>query len=218
MYFFHGRNIRFANAEHAIPVLPGKFTRPLPPHPFRRIRLHYPHNLRGRMHGPNPQQHVNMITRTVDDDRSPLHLADDPSEISKQISPKLRLDQGPSPQRRENKMKQDVSRCMRQASSAPPGLLPSSQAHPRLAPWAALFRRFAASPPQIPAVLSPSPCVTRSLSRSRALRVCDNRHKVSPKSSRESRNGTQAQLRRSERMQPTAQAMDTPAHLPNQSG
>jgi hypothetical protein len=47
-------------------------------------------------------------------------------------------------------MKQGISRCMRQASFALPGLLPSSRTHPRLAPWAALFRRFAASAPRSP--------------------------------------------------------------------
>ncbi len=47
-------------------------------------------------------------------------------------------------------MKQDISRCMRQASFALPGLLPSSRTHPRLAPSAALFRRFAASAPRSP--------------------------------------------------------------------
>jgi hypothetical protein len=74
------------------------------------------------MHWPNPQQHVNMIGGPVDNQRSPIHLADNSTKISKQIIPKLHLNERTSPQRRENKMKQDISRCMRQASSALPGL------------------------------------------------------------------------------------------------
>ena len=140
------RNIRFANAEHSISGLPRKFPRPLLAHPFRRICFNHARDFRRRMYRPNAQQHMNMIVGPIDDQSHPIHFADDPPEISKQITPKLRVNERPSPQRGENKMKQDVSRCVRHASSAPPGLLPSSRAYPRLAPWAAPSRRFAASP------------------------------------------------------------------------
>jgi hypothetical protein len=73
------------------------------------------------MHRPNPQEHVNMIVRPVDDQSRSLHLANNPSEIGKQITPKLRFDQCASPESGEDEMQQDVSRCVGQASFAPSG-------------------------------------------------------------------------------------------------
>jgi len=42
-------------------------------------------------------------------------------------------------------------------SSAPPGLATFAGAHPRLAPWAALFRRFAAAVGVLDGLLQPRP-------------------------------------------------------------
>jgi len=113
------------------------------------------------MDWPDPQEHVNMVGHPVDDQSSPSHLANNPSDIGKQITPKPWFDQSASPERGEDEMQQDVSRCVGQASFAPPGLLAYLRAGPRLAPWAAPFRRFAAGTFSPPAVLL----------------VCDNRHK-----------------------------------------
>jgi len=58
------------------------------------------------MNRSNPQEHVNMIGHPVDDQSRPLHLSNDPSDVGEQITPKLRLDQCASPERREDEMKQ----------------------------------------------------------------------------------------------------------------
>jgi hypothetical protein len=63
-----------------------------------------------------------MIVGSVDDQSRSVHLANNPSEIGKQITPKLRPDQRTPPQGGENEMQQNVSRSMGHAFSAPSGL------------------------------------------------------------------------------------------------
>jgi hypothetical protein len=103
---------------------------------------------------------MNVISCTVDDQGCSPNFTDDASEVGKQIRPKIWLDQGTPSLGAENKMQQNVTRCMRQASFAPAGASPFILAYPRLAPWAALLRRFAAS----------------SSSRLNGSLICDNRH------------------------------------------
>src|SRR6266702_8851878 len=68
---------------------------------------------------------MNVIRGAVDDQCGSAHFADNASEV-------------------ENYMQKDVGRCMRQSLSPPWGS-PFVVADPRLAPWAAFLRRFAAS-------------------------------------------------------------------------
>src|ERR1700733_522831 len=138
-------NIGFTNTEHPISRLPRKFPRPLPAHPLRRIRLNHARNFRRGMRWPDSYQHVNMIVGPINNQRRPAHFANDSAEIGRQFTPKLRLNQSPSPQSGENKMKQNVARCVRQVSFALPGLSFVPHFHPRLTLWAALCRRFAVS-------------------------------------------------------------------------
>jgi hypothetical protein len=85
-------NIRLANAKRRVPGLPRKFARPLLAHPLRRIRLHDTRDFGRRMDRTDPQEHVNMIVSSIDDQRHSPHLAHNPSQIGEQIAPKLRLD------------------------------------------------------------------------------------------------------------------------------
>jgi hypothetical protein len=93
---------------------------------------------------PDANQHVNVIGGAVDDQGGSAHFADDASEIGKQIWAELRLDQRTPALCAENHMQQNVGRCMRQSLSPRWGS-PFVVADPRLAPWAAFWRRFAAS-------------------------------------------------------------------------
>src|SRR6266568_8011144 len=78
----------------------------------------------------NPYKHVHMVGSAVDDERRPLHFADDPAEIRKQIGAEMRFDQGASPVCREDHVKQDVAGCVGHDSFAPPGLGDSSFGSP----------------------------------------------------------------------------------------
>src|SRR5579862_866347 len=74
-----------------------------------------------------------------------MDFADDASEVGKQIRAKIWRDQRAPPLGAEDHMQQNIAGCMRQASFAPAGASPFGVIHPRLAPWAAFLRRFAAS-------------------------------------------------------------------------
>jgi hypothetical protein len=85
---------------------------------------------------------MNVVSCTVDDQRCSLNFADDASEVGKQISSKIWLDQRTPPSGAEDQMQQNIAGCMRQASFAPAGASPFAVTHPRLAPWAAFLRRY----------------------------------------------------------------------------
>ena len=85
---------------------------------------------------------MNVISRAVDDQCGGMDFADDSSEVGKQISSKIWLDQRTPPSGAEDQMQQNIAGCMRQASFAPAGASPFVLAHPRLAPWAAFLRRY----------------------------------------------------------------------------
>jgi hypothetical protein len=93
---------------------------------------------------PDTKQHVNVIGGAVDDKCGSAHFADDASEVGKQIVAELWLDERTPALCAENHMQQDVGRCMRQSLSPRWGC-PFLVADPRLTPWAAFLRRFAAS-------------------------------------------------------------------------
>src|SRR5580704_8299518 len=85
---------------------------------------------------------MNVISCAVDDQCSCMNFADDASEVGKQISAKIRLDQRTPPSGAEDQMQQNIAGCVRQASFAPAGASPFAVTHPRLAPWAAFLRRY----------------------------------------------------------------------------
>ena len=85
---------------------------------------------------------MNVVSCTVDDQCSCMNFADDASEVGKQISSKIRLDQRTPPLGAEDQMQQNIAGCVRQASFAPAGASPFAVTHPRLAPWAAFLRRY----------------------------------------------------------------------------
>src|SRR2546423_6221768 len=86
---------------------------------------------------------MNVIRGAVDDHCGSAHFADNASEVGEQIVAEFWLDKREPALCAENYMQQDVGRCMRQSLSPPWGS-PFVVADPRLAPWAAFFRRFAA--------------------------------------------------------------------------
>ena len=116
------RDVGFTHAEHSISRLPRKFWIPFLAHPSRRIRLHHSRNLCRGMRWPDTNQNVNVIGGSIDDQRRSLHLPNGSPKIRKQFVPKFRLDDQTSSLRREDEMKQNVARCVRHVSFAPPGL------------------------------------------------------------------------------------------------
>src|SRR5579872_4789705 len=62
---------------------------------------------------------MNVVSCTVDDQRGCPNFTDDASEVGKQISAKIWLDQGTPPLGAEDQMQQNIAGCMRQASFAP---------------------------------------------------------------------------------------------------
>ena len=85
---------------------------------------------------------MNVISCAVDDQCGCMDFADDASEVGKQISAKIWLDQRTPPLGAEDQMQQNIAGRMRQASFAPAGASPFAVTHPRLAPWAAFLRRY----------------------------------------------------------------------------
>ena len=86
---------------------------------------------------------MNVVNCAVDDQRCSPNFTDDASEVGKQISSKIWLDQRTPPSGAEDQMQQNIAGCMRQASFAPAGASPFVfESHPRLAPWAAFLRRY----------------------------------------------------------------------------
>jgi len=101
-----------------------------------------------------------MIRDAFDDQWRPVHFADDAAEIGEQVVAEFGLDQRPPLRRREDEMQQDVSRCMRHLLTPLRGLLFDCGAYPRLAAWAAFFRRFAAAVSNGDSVVSRAACLS----------------------------------------------------------
>ena len=57
---------------------------------------------------------MNVIRCTVNNQRCSLNFTDDASEVGKQISAKLWLDQRPTSLGAEDQMQQNIAKCMRQ--------------------------------------------------------------------------------------------------------
>jgi len=93
---------------------------------------------------PDTNEHMNVIGGAVDDQCGSPCFADDASEVGKEIVAELRLDERTAALGAENQMQQDVGRRVGQSLSPRWGS-PFVVADPRLAPWAAFLRRFAAS-------------------------------------------------------------------------
>src|SRR5450755_1645429 len=97
------------------------------------------------MRRPNPDQHVDVIGDAVDDQGGSVHFTNDAAEVSEQVGAEIGLDQRAPTLCGEDHVKQDIAGSVRHVSYAPPGLGHFSLSHPRLAPWAAIFRRFRGS-------------------------------------------------------------------------
>ena len=141
--FCHRPDIRFADAEYSVSGLPGEIWTPFFTNPTRGIRLDHERFPRRNEQGGYESVHE-RIGGAVDDQGGSAYFADDASEVVKQILAELWLDEWTPALCAENHMQQNVGRCMRQNLSPRWGS-PFVVADPRLAPWAAFFRRFAAS-------------------------------------------------------------------------
>jgi len=106
--FRYLRNARFTDAENAITRLPRKSGRMVLPHPTSRIRFHNTRDLGRRMRRSHANQHVDVIRFAVDDQRGPVHHADNPAEVGEKIIAEFGFDQRSPPVGREDEMQQNI--------------------------------------------------------------------------------------------------------------
>jgi len=72
---------------------PSELWTPVRPNPFGRVRFDHASDLRGGLGRPDAYQHMNVIGGAVSDQRRSLHLADDASQVGKQMVAERWLDQ-----------------------------------------------------------------------------------------------------------------------------
>jgi hypothetical protein len=87
---------------------------------------------------------MHAIGSPIDDQRRSLHLTDNASEVGKQIRTERWLDESTPALCAEDEMQQNVAGGMRQGLSSRWGFSLPFKPNPRLTPWAAFLRRFAA--------------------------------------------------------------------------
>src|ERR1035437_8605708 len=121
----NGGHVRFADAESAIPCLPRKIQVPLLPNPPRRIGLDDARNLRRRLYRTNTDQHVHVIGRAVNDERGAVHLANNTSEVGKEIGTDFGSDYRPATFSAEDQVDNEIAGGVCQVSFAPSELTPS---------------------------------------------------------------------------------------------
>jgi hypothetical protein len=82
---FHLIHLRVAYREGRISGLPAESFpgRKLLMHPARGVRFHYPEQVRDRFGGGHRQQEMNVISRTVDNQRLASTLSDDPTQAKR---------------------------------------------------------------------------------------------------------------------------------------
>ena len=85
---------------------------------------------------------MNVIGGPVDDESRSTHLANDAAEIGEEVGTEFGFDQRAALVGAEDDVQQDIAAGVRHFF-APSGAWPFT-AYPRLAPWAAILRRFAA--------------------------------------------------------------------------
>src|SRR5271154_4925331 len=96
------------------------------------------------MHRTDADQHVNVIGCTVDDKRCAVHLADDAAKVGEKIGADFGRYERLAIFGAKDEVKDEIARGVRQVSFAPSELAHYFATVPRLAPWAAFLRRFAA--------------------------------------------------------------------------
>src|SRR5438034_10376584 len=119
--FHQRRDIRFADAENSVACLPSKIWAPFFANPTRGICFYDAGKFGRSLCRARTHEHVDVIGSAVDDQRGPVHLSNNATEIGEQFRSKFRFDQRVAFASAEDKPR------------------------PRLAPWAAFFRRFAAA-------------------------------------------------------------------------
>ncbi len=136
-----GRNIRFADTENTVSVC----------HANVYIHFSWTHRdelaLKTRAISATAcaaDQHVDVIGRAVDDERSASHFADNTSEVGEKIDANFGRDQWLAIFGAEDQVKDEIASGMGHVSFAPSELAAFSARYPWLAPWAAFLRRIAA--------------------------------------------------------------------------
>src|SRR5947208_8099806 len=137
--FPYGGDIRFADAENSVACLPSKIWAPFFANPTRGICFYDAGKFGRSPRWTRTHEHVDVIGGAADDQRGPVHLSNNATEIGEQFRSKFRFDQRVAFASAEDKMEKDVAARMRHCLSPLQGWL-SLRAHPRLAPWAAFFR------------------------------------------------------------------------------
>ena len=108
--FCHCSDAGFADTEHSVSSLPGEIRAPLLVNPTRGICFDDTSDFSRRVRWANAREHVHMIGRAVDHQRSSIHLADDAAEIGEQFWLKFGLDQRSALVPAENQVE---ARCFR---------------------------------------------------------------------------------------------------------
>src|SRR5436309_9220164 len=120
--FHHRRDIRFADAENSVACLPSKIWAPFFATPTRGICFYDAGKFGRSPRWTRTHEHVDVIGGAADDQRGPVHLSNNATEIGEQFRSKFRFDQRVAFASAEDKMEKDGAARMRHLSSAPPGL------------------------------------------------------------------------------------------------
>src|SRR2546422_1518278 len=120
--FPYGGDIRFADAENSVACLPSKIWAPFFANPTRGICFYDAGKFGRSPRWTRTHEHVDVIGGAADDQRGPVHLSNNATEIGEQFRSKFRFDQRVAFASAEDKIEKDVAARMRHLSSAPPGL------------------------------------------------------------------------------------------------
>ena len=112
---FNFRQARMAHAERAISDLPRErfLVRKILVNPAGGIRLQLAHQIGQRMFGRQRRKNVDVIRRSVDDERFAIVRADDAAEIGEKARFQIRVEQWPPVFRAENDVRQQVGEGVR---------------------------------------------------------------------------------------------------------
>jgi hypothetical protein len=111
--------LRLTYAECGVAGLPGKvaMVRPSFLYLTRGIRLCLFHDVGNRKRGGLSKQHVNVVQRTIDEQRLTSQLVDRPAQLRKQFSPDFRVQERMALFGAEKRVNQDV--CIRVSHRGP---------------------------------------------------------------------------------------------------
>src|SRR2546425_10667909 len=91
--FPYGGDIRFAEAENSVACLPSKIWAPFFANPTRGICFYDAGKFGRSPRWTRTHEHVDVIGGAADDQRGPVHLSNNATEIGEQFRSKFRLDQ-----------------------------------------------------------------------------------------------------------------------------